>query len=203
MRYRPRRIKHSSFQSRVPSRLLFLSQVFLKYSKEYPPIVERIQSLLQPGPLRLDTPAHGRKSILDIGAGDGQLLRLLDEVSPLRQSVGHYSSYETDGDAASRLQKAVAELNLQDATVNCTAFSTGTAVERKYDLILWCHSLYGLDRKVPTLLHSLMSLAPGGCCAVVLRREKLEPLLQELRRCGVDATELNAGGRRPSLCRTP
>ena len=40
-------------------------------------------------------------------------------------------------------QKALATLSraVEDATVNCTAFSTGTAVERKYDLILWCRGL--------------------------------------------------------------
>ncbi|KAJ9605293.1 hypothetical protein H2200_009950 [Cladophialophora chaetospira] len=135
--------------------------------------------------------SHGSISILEIGPGAKSILRFLP--SHLRQKIKKYTAFEPNDGYVKSLEEWVCSTSEGSPPMPClesppqihhTPFSTdigtGTGIvisnsdsEHKYDVILFCHSMYGMHPKrrfIETALELLVEQPQAGL-VIVFHRE--------------------------------
>ncbi|KAG9250802.1 phosphoribosyl transferase domain protein [Emericellopsis atlantica] len=144
-------------------------------------ILPQLESLLTPL-----VRSHGQISVLEIGPGPKSVLRYLS--NSLRSSIRKYDAYEPHGQHATDLQMWLCPIldtrpllpcletppiiHRKPFTADINAnISAGTA---RYDVILFCHSMYGMSPKREFLAGALGMLDrwPRSGLAIVFHREE-------------------------------
>jgi hypothetical protein len=132
-----------------------------------------------------------RVSILEIGPGPKSVLGYLP--SQLKQKVGRYSAFEPNEVFATKLEGWLCSTSKTESPLPClespptihpipfdlgsnTGSCTGTGVsdgDEKFDVILFCHSMYGMKPKHKFIERALDMLVerPEGGMVVVFHRD--------------------------------
>ncbi|SLM37871.1 phosphoribosyl transferase domain protein [Lasallia pustulata] len=130
-------------------------------------------------------------SVLEIGPGPKSLLGYLP--SRLRRKVKRYTAFEPNGLFATRLEEWLCSTSETESPLACLespsnihripfvledniGSGTGTATgndDEKYDIILFCHSMYGMEPKHTFIERALEMLVerPQGGMVVVFHRD--------------------------------
>ncbi|MCJ1360690.1 MAG: hypothetical protein MMC33_010699 [Icmadophila ericetorum] len=133
-----------------------------------------------------------RISALEIGPGPKSLLGYLP--SHLRRKIRKYTAFEPNGLFATRLEQWLCSNSMTESPLPClenspnicrnsfvlqdnigSGISTGTRDGEKYDIILFCHSMYGMMPKHRFVEQALEMLVerPHGGMVVVFHRNAL------------------------------
>jgi phosphomevalonate kinase len=113
----------------------------------------------------------GGLSLLDIGPGNGHLLKALCSEGSDTMKLSRYVAFEPDVDLYAELQDTVEKLGLVSST-KCQPFTPSTSVESAdgpFDLVLLSHSLYTVEEKVLLVNRALDAVAPGGVLLIFHR----------------------------------
>lgn len=182
--------------------------VFVARSHEYPDMLRRLVEVSVAYPAGF--------SCLDVGAGDGMLVR--DWLAAGARPPGRYVAIEPNAAHAERLRAAVGGLSI-DAEVREEAFHASYAIDGRYDLVLFSHSLYWMTDPVGCVRNAAASLAVGGVVVCFLQSplgdhpmfRLFDPLFE--RDCASDANHgfsshelvagLRAAGLAPSVVYDP
>jgi adenine phosphoribosyltransferase len=124
-------------------------------------------------------------SILDVGPGPKSVLGYLPRV--LRKKIGKYTAFEPNELFATRLQewlRATSEVesplpdlelppNIHRARFNVDSKTLGITGDEKYDVILFCHSMYGMSPKGKVIERTIEMLVeqPKHGIVVIFHRE--------------------------------
>lgn len=131
--------------------------VLEKYSEEYPLMISHL----------LDTVYHNFKtgfSMLDIGAGTGNFAT--DFIRQCAVPVLGYTAIEPSSDHIAKLQKNFKKLPINIEIIN-EYYSPETVLEKKFDLVMFSHSMYCfLPDPEPFLLHSMDLLSKDGIVVI-------------------------------------
>lgn len=141
-------------------------------------IVPQLSRLLEPL-----CESHGRISVLEVGPGPESVLGWLSE--ELRQKIKRYVAFEPNEQFAARLGEGFCSEggesslpSLESAAIArrmpFTLESGGaTGYDEKFDVVLFCHSMYGMKPKRAFLERALKLLVGGqdGGIVVVFHRE--------------------------------
>lgn len=134
-------------------------------------IIPQLSSLLTPF-------LHSRShvSILEIGPGPKSVLG--DLPSHLRQKIRRYAAFESNVWHAAELESwcetsAPFPGLINSAEVTCATFDLNASQQtERFDLILFCHSMYGMDPKRNYVEKAINMLKePGGGLVVVFHRD--------------------------------
>ncbi|KAK3997993.1 hypothetical protein QBC44DRAFT_314749 [Cladorrhinum sp. PSN332] len=121
-------------------------------------------------------------SILEVGPGPKTVLSLVPE--NLRRKIHRYVAFEPNKVFATALEESLAAV--EGGFFPCLAnrpdirqdqFTLQTKFEseaEKFDLILFCHSMYGMKPESDYIKHSLKLLADDKAMVVVFHRESLD-----------------------------
>jgi hypothetical protein len=135
-------------------------------------------------------------SVLEIGPGLKSVFGYLP--SGLRQRIKRYAAFEPNNLFATRLEEWFCSTSETESPLAClespptiyripfvldnnTGSSTGTSIcdgDEKFDIILFCHSMYGMKPKHRFIERALEMLAEGseGGMVVVFHRDGILPL---------------------------
>jgi adenine phosphoribosyltransferase len=113
-------------------------------------------------------------SVLEIGPGPKSVLGYLPD--GLRQKIRRYVAYEPNGLFATRLEKwlKTEPLPCLDSPANIrripfTLESSTSDGDEKFDVVLFCHSMYGMKPKDSFISRALERLSEGGIVVVFHR----------------------------------
>ncbi|KAL1639140.1 hypothetical protein SLS58_008227 [Diplodia intermedia] len=132
--------------------------------------------------------SRGHISVLEIGAGPKSVLGYLP--SRLRRKIIRYTAFEPNGLFAARLEewlcstaetgepalpclKDLADIRRIPFTLNDGNKDTSGAADDKYDIVLFCHSMYGMSPKhrfIKQALSMLISQPPQDSLVIVFHR---------------------------------
>ncbi|EKD19486.1 hypothetical protein MBM_02723 [Drepanopeziza brunnea f. sp. 'multigermtubi' MB_m1] len=128
--------------------------------------------------------AHERVSVLEIGPGPKSLLGHLPV--HLRGKIRRYTAFEPNGLFAARLEKWICDgsekegplssldtpftIHRRPFDLECGPNKGRGAIEEQYDIILFCHSMYGMKHKRKFIEKALGMLSTDGV-VVVFHRE--------------------------------
>ena len=104
-------------------------------------------------------------SILDIGAGNGQLLHALAASC----NVSRYLAFEQDISLCSELKHMASQCLSCPGTIQSTPFTPSTSFNERFDLVLLSHCLYGTESKLGMVEAAREHVAPGGLVVIVHR----------------------------------
>ncbi|KAF2124046.1 hypothetical protein P153DRAFT_327887 [Dothidotthia symphoricarpi CBS 119687] len=121
-----------------------------------------------------------RVSVLEIGPGPKSVLECLP--SQLRRRVGRYAAYEPNALFAARLEEGLCCMSETEGALPCLEsaadirrlpFELGSTDSETYDVVLFCHSMYGMKPKRSFIERALSMLAerPGGGMVIVFHRD--------------------------------
>jgi len=132
-----------------------------------------------------------RISVLEIGPGPNSVLGYLPD--RLRRKIKTYAAFEPNGLFATRLEKCLSSTSEMESSLPClstppdirrspfvlgssTGSGTGTVAsngDEKFDIILFCHSMYGMKPKRQFIERALGMLAgrPESGMVVVFHRD--------------------------------
>lgn len=157
--------------------------VFVRHSLEYDQILAAIGSVIRKLP-----PNY---SLLDVGAGTGELIREL--VASARLPPSTYVAFEPNPTHFVSLEAAVGALGLREVELHAKPFDAGVSLESRFDFVLFSHSLYWMIDPAGVFQHAVRFLKPGGTVMGILqgpygvhtllslfesRFERLTPMLQ-------------------------
>lgn len=127
------------------------------------------------GPLSKNNPQG--ISILDVGAGNGAVLKALHNSPGIKMS--RYVAYEMDANLCNELHSMVISLGYNEKTARIfqSQFNVQTTAEEFggiVDLVLLSHCLYGqsLEEKIKIVEHSLKLISNGGVLLIFHRWER-------------------------------
>ncbi|KAF1831129.1 hypothetical protein BDW02DRAFT_532550 [Decorospora gaudefroyi] len=117
-------------------------------------------------------------SVLEIGPGPRSIFGLLP--ASLRERIGRYTAYEPNTKFAARLEQwfeqetPLPDLHSEPDIREC-AFNLdgGVDEEEKFDIVLFCHSMYGMTPKQDFLRKTLKMLVDDGIVVVFHRANVL------------------------------
>jgi adenine phosphoribosyltransferase len=143
-------------------------------------IIPQLSQLLAP---LFDSRTH--ISLLEIGPGPKSVLGYLP--SNLRERIGKYTAFEPNGLFATRLEESLCSTSETESPLPCLENTpnihrvpfalqdfTGTNdQDEKYDVVLFCHSMYGMKPKHRFIEQALKMLVerPQGGMVVVFHRD--------------------------------
>lgn len=129
--------------------------------------------------------SHPQLSVLEIGPGPRSVLEYLPR--HLSQKISQYDAFEPNGLFAARLEAwSCGDLKteiplpeLRTPTIHQIpfglhddlGFDTKDAKQMKYDLVIFCHSMYGMKPKHKFIQQALHMLAPHGRIVVFHRED--------------------------------
>lgn len=134
-------------------------RIFVERSLEYPMIVNKLVEVthhLKPG-FRL----------LDVGAGTGHVIRALSSQPGI--DIGHYTAFEPNPVHRASLEETLGGLALGDYRVCGEPFSEITAIDGRFDLALFSHSLYWMMDPAACFLHAANALDSGGAALALIQ----------------------------------
>lgn len=140
-------------------------------------IVPRLTQLLTPF-----LGSHTRISVLEIGPGPRSVLGQLPVV--LRERIGKYTAYEPNELFATRMKESLSSSSSMESPLPCldippivhqrpfNLHESGAHIE-KFDVILFCHNMYGMNSKTKVIQSALQMLVeqPEYGVVVVFHRE--------------------------------
>jgi GTP cyclohydrolase IA len=117
------------------------------------------------------TGMSGPLSLLDVGAGNGVLVK---ELYARDIRFSHYEAFEPNMELASQLEQLLGDQHFRVASTYCInreEFSPTTNSDQysKVDIALISHSLYGVEDKCAILVKAMEFVAPGGILVVFHR----------------------------------
>lgn len=132
-----------------------------------------VPQLAQMAPLNSDSPI----SVLEIGPGPQSVLGYLPD--DLRKNIGKYYAFEPNQLFVTHLEAWFAESPLphldSPPDIRPARFDLHSTIQsiEKFDLIVFCHSMYGMTPKRAYITRALEMLADGGL-VVVFHRKSLD-----------------------------
>lgn len=123
-------------------------------------------------------------SVLDIGAGNGRLLKEFCSVEGLEGCVSQYVAFEQDEDLCKELQSTVTSLGFHvgNSAIHPSQFNQDTTIEQaggRAHIVLLSHSLYSATSKTDLVDQALECVAPGGVL-LIFHRWKMDGSLDKL-----------------------
>ena len=154
-------------------------------------------------------------SVLDVGAGPGQVLR--DWVERTGRRPDTYVGIEPLRRHAAPLRAAIASLGIQGRVIEAP-FQPELDIDGRFQIVLFSHSAYFLADPAASLRHAFTRTAPGGTVVVFMAgpvgmyamKTLFEPSLERDRAALVEpgcsyhfVRRLRAGGLSPSVSYFP
>lgn len=149
-------------QSLTRRRYLETFEVLQSVSNEYADMAKFVSK-------QIKNRFSNRFSLLDIGAGSGHMLKALANQMSL-DDISDYVAVEPDAVAAADLIRTLDGYAQMKSFVEVERFDEALATElgRKFDVILFSHSLYGMDDPIRALREARKLLSDRGVIIVIL-----------------------------------